>query len=586
MAKRISKLIREIALLSCLSILVCLFIGTRDVNAAKKVYGYLYFYTLDSEEIPKLKAKVLVGQEFTFPDPDKYKYNGYKDGEGKIVYNEHNSEVTGIEWVKLDKDGNPTTEKYQQGDKYKVTEGETMFRVGSDDPALTQENLMTTNSKDHVFLTFYSQNGNEIESLATELFKTEVYEFLDPDEYTDVEGPLTGKGIYWCITDENDKKYLVNKGDRKTFEPGYYDVRIITDDPVKVRFYYPESADGESTLQNPNTGAEVYSMSLYDEYEAKVGDTIHLYKSLGTLAMDQRVFKGWSEDHEEGDKLYAGGSSFKIMENYMDGLGFRAYYEVDENFDPYAKDENGKEIEKDPDKVFIDVQDINDTVGHGYQAYIDSTGKIQRKTTATKINNDVVVYGTPGKIKERKDFTSLKEGGDKNNAKDYKLDKYGNKIEESPLKDTLAINDVLRQDDAAMYMDIIGNSMIYYSNLTPEHRIELAYRRYSAAQTESFATLLKNWDKETTERYIAIEFALLKGTYPSEGEDLIKDVADEYKSGDKIIWKNSYLMESAYKKLLPLKKIWTGWMDTYTDGLYEEYLEKEGKGGGNVKDAS
>jgi len=582
---RFKNFIRRISMLTCLTLIVCLILGTRDVSAAKKEYGYLYFYTIDSEEIEKLETKMLVGRTFTFPDPEKYKYLGYEDGEGNILFNEHNDEVHGIEWVEINKDGEPTSRTYKAGDVVQIKEGEMRFRVVSDNPTLTGENLISASSRDHVFLNFYTQNGEEIESLSKEIFKTDIYEFKDPDDYRDSDGPLNGKGIYWSITDEDDNKYLVNKGDKKTFEPGYYDIKVITDDPVTVNFYYPESADGEDLLQNANTNESVYSGSLYKSFEAKVGDTITLYKSLGTLAMDYRVFKGWWEEHEgteddDSARLYNGGGTYKIFDNDGYGLGFHAVYEEDEDaFDPFERDANGNEHGNvSESKIFVNVDDINEAVAHGYEAYIDSTGRVTRNNAAVQINEDVVIKGTPGKIKERKDFTSLKEGGDKNNPEDYELDKYGNPIEESPLKDDLQINDVLRQDDSAYYMDIIGNSMIYYNKLTPEHRIELAYRRYSSAQTESYANILKSWDANKIERFIAINFALLKGSYPAEGEDLIECVADEYKGSDSIIWKSEYLNEKAYRKLVQLKKIWTGWLDEYSDGLYEEYLAKEGKG--------
>ncbi len=583
--------IREMALLTCFSIIICMTMNVRTADASKKAYGYLYFYTIDGEVIEKLGMKMLVGRDYTFPDPDGYKYNGYEDGEGNLIYNEHKDEVRGIEWVMLDPDGEPTSDRYKYGDKVTVREGEMRFRVVSDNPVLTGENLLTTNSHDHVFLTFYSQNGQEIDSLDTEMFKTDIYEFKDPDGYTDSNGPLNGKGVYWMITDETGKKYLVNKGDKKTFEPGYYDVKVVTDDPVRINFYYPESSDGESTLQNPNTNEAVFSGSLYDSFEARVGDTISLYKNLGTLAMDYRVFKGWREDHEgfiddDDTDLYSGGASFKIFDSYDGELNFHAIYEEDEDaFDPYARDANGNEhgnvSEK---KVFVDVNDINNAAVHGYEAYIDSAGKISRRNSSTLINSNLVIKGTPGTIFERKNFTSLKSGGDKNNPEDYELDKYGNPIDESLLKDNLQINDVLRQDDSALYMDIIGNSMIYYKKLSPEHRIELAYRRYSSAQTDSFATIVKGWDDKMIDRYLAIEFALLKGKYPTDGEDLLECVNDTYKNGDSIIWKNTYLSEKAYKKILKYKKIWTGWLDEYSDGLYEEYLNLEGKGtGGRVR---
>ncbi len=589
---RLKNLLRKISILTCLTLIVCLLIGTRDASAAKKEYGYLYFYTIDSEEIEKLDTKVLVGRIFSLPDPEKYKYLEYDDGEGNILFNEHKDEVHGIAWVELNKDGEPTGKTYKAGETVEIKEGEMRFRVVSDNPTLTGENLISTSSRDHVFLNFYTQNGEEIESLAKEIFKTDIYAFEDPDSYRDSNGPLTGKGIYWLITDEDDNKYLVNKGDKKTFEPGYYDIKVITDDPVTVNFYYPESADGEDLLQNANTNESVYSGSLYASFEAKVGDTITLYKSLGTLAMDYRVFKGWREEHEgteddDSARLYSGGGSYKIYDNDGYGLGFHAVYEEDEDaFDPFARDANGNEHGNvSGDKVFVNVEDINNAVAHGYEAYIDSQGRVARNNAAVRINEDVVIKGTPGKIKERKDLTSLKEGGDKNNPEDYELDKYGIKMEDSPLKDELKINDVLRQDDSAYYMDIIGNSMIYYSKLTPEHRIELAYRRYTTAQTESFATIVRTWDERMINRFVAINLALLKGTYPTEGEDLLADVADEYKGSDSIEWKSEYMNEKAYKEMLQFKKIWTGWMDEYNDGLYEEYLEMEGKGtsGGKVK---
>ena len=53
--------------------------GTESGNRA-----YLYFYTLDGEEIEELEKKVGKKKTYLFPDPDLYKYLPAEEGEEEV----------------------------------------------------------------------------------------------------------------------------------------------------------------------------------------------------------------------------------------------------------------------------------------------------------------------------------------------------------------------------------------------------------------------------------------------------------------------------------------------------------------------
>lgn len=69
--------------------------GTESGNRA-----YLYFYTLDGEEIEELEKKVGKKKTYLFPNPDQYKYLPAEEGD-KEVYPELYYQVTGTCWVSV-----------------------------------------------------------------------------------------------------------------------------------------------------------------------------------------------------------------------------------------------------------------------------------------------------------------------------------------------------------------------------------------------------------------------------------------------------------------------------------------------------
>ena len=535
-----------------------------NAQAVPKERAYLYFFTIDGEPIDELEKRISEKKEYTFVNPDPHKYLPIEEGD-ELVYPELFYQVTGIEWEEKDSDGRHI-KTYKEGDVFQWSAGDHFFYVKSDNPVLTGENTIDLTYEEQAHLYFCNANGDEIYSLEKNISPKDTYTFEDPEPYTylfesgeDVEGEedpsdtLSGKGIYWYCMDDNDKEYLFAKGDTATFRPGDYYFYVVTDDPVQVNFYYPIDIDTYYT-EDDKSGA------IYATIESKVGETIQLKKSLGALIWES-TFQGWEEEYSERE--YRGGASCRIMQNR--DLNFFAIYEYDENWNPNAVDQNtGEKVDKKEEINIADLDKINEAAGAGYGVEIDAEGILRRTGTQVKINSNVQLKGIPGTIKRQNHLSSLKPGGDPNNPADYKKDKYGNKIEDSKLP--VEINNVLRQDDSAMYMDVYGNSFVYYSNLTRKNNLLLAYDRLSLAKTGSWVQVTSNWDKEVMQRFEAIEFALLSGKYPKEGEELVPGVT----------WKNSYMSKKAFDELKNYKSLWQGWYSTYDDGLFEKYKGSSG----------
>ncbi len=97
-------------------------------------------------------------------------------------------------------------------------------------------------------------------------------------------------------------------------------------------------------------------------------------------------------------------------------------------------------------------------------------------------------------------------------------------------------------------MDVYGNSMVYYSDLTRKNNLLLAIDRLSLGKTDSWVNNVSNWDSESMKRFEAVEFALVYGAYPDTQE--IKDALAEIG----LSGKDSYCSKSAFNKMLPYKK--------------------------------
>lgn len=520
---------------------------------------YLSFYTVDDEEITELRKRIRENKEYTFKDPNDYRYLPYEDADGNLIYDERYDKIRGISWEGTDEAGNVTT--YHAGDKVTFTAGSHTIRVKSDNPVLTGENLLNTSKSERAYLNFYTSDGIEIEELAAVLSEKDEYTFPDPAGYhsrysnTGDGNETTGKGTFWGCTDD-DKHYLFEAGDNCRFKRGYYDFYIKTDAPVTITFYYPIEYDTYFTADYASPG------EIYHTQEARVGDTISLKKSLGALIWES-TFKGWQEmnlDYEE-DILYSGGGTYRITDNV--DLAFYAVYEYDENWDMDAADENKTSEELDQSglkegDLLVDVNEINSAAGVGYGAYID-TGGVLRHTGGT---------GIKGTIKRQSWLTPLvSPDADPLEPGSYLYDKYGVPLAESSLSPEL--NNVLRQDDSALFMDVYGNSFIYYSQLTRQNNMLLAAERLAAGKTDSWVRNIRAWDEEAIHRFEAIEFALLKNEYPREGEELAPG----------LFWKSEYMSELAYRRLKPYKQIWRGWLDSYDDGLLEKYKPNDNDGG-------
>lgn len=540
-------------------------------------YAYLYFYTIDGEEIEDLEKRLRIksdglSKEYEFKDPNDYRYLPQEGADGELIYSEFYDQVQGIYWEEESDDGD--LGQYEINDVARFKAGDHFFRVKSDNPALTGENLIDTPSSEHAYLYFYSADYDNIEDLTKELTKEDEYTMPDPSdyvhwgEYENTSG-LNGSGIYWACTDQDDKRYLFEAGDKCKFKPGDYEFHVVTDDPVTVRFCYP--MDVPTYFVIDKTPGE-----LYAEAEVIPGETIRLKRSLGAILWGCD-FVGWEEyNFEYNDDLFSGGESYRIMDNV--DLTFYAVYEENDDWDPSAVDENtGYKPEESEDELIVDIDAVNEAAGAGYGAYIDSSGKLNRIGGTSQINSNTILKGIQGTIKDKKWLTSLKDSeADPNDPENYTHDKYGRKFEDSNLEKE--INNVLKQDNSSMYMDVYGNAFVYYSSLSREDNMSIALARLQAGKTDSWVNNVQNWDSEMINRFEAIEFALLKGEYPEDGEDLFAGLDPEVVNGEQLIWKDSYMSESAFKKLLPYKKIWKGWYDTYDDGLYEKYKGTTGGG--------
>lgn len=535
--------------------------------------AYLYFYTVDGEEITKLQKQVGSKKTYTFKNPDEWKYLPVDSDSKEKVYPELYYQVTGIHWAEVNENGD-TIKEYKQGDTFQWSAGNHYFYVKTDNPVLTGENTVTISFDHQVHLYFQNVNGDEIYSLTKSIAPKDEYTFEDPADYAYLfesgddadatseiiesnEG-LTGNGIGWYCMDENDKEYFFKEGMKARFKEGEYYFTSVTDDPVTITQYYP--------IDVPTYYVTEQEGGVYSTETVIPGETVTLKKSLGALIWEATM-KGWEE--EETGELYDCGDTYKVMRNK--NVNFYAYYEYDEDWDPNAVDENTGEKAGMKEEINVaDIGAINEAAGAGYNVTIDAAGLLKRTGNRTKVNSDVAIEGIPGKIKKRSANSSLKYGGDEKNPEDYTKDKYGNNIEDSNLP--VEINSVLKQDDSALYMDVYGNSMVYYSDLTKKNNLLLALDRLSLGKTDSWVNNVSNWDSESIKRFEAVEFALLCGAYPDTQE--VKDALAEVG----IEWNDSYCSKSAFNKMLPFKKIWTGWYDTYTDGLHEKYKSQDENG--------
>lgn len=555
--------------------------------ATSSKMAHLHFYTVDGLEVSELEVKVRSG-EFTFPDPDNYKYIGYTDGlTGETIYDPLNDQVKGLYWEEIVEYGTP--KQYKAGEKVKLEPGDYEFRVKTDNPTLTGENALYLKKSDKVYLSFFSADWDYKEDLDRTISTVDEFTFPSPKEY----GTDGYMGTYWSCTDDNGYTYLFKEGEKVHFRsPGNYQMVAVTDKPVHVSFRYPIDLGSYYLVIDRSPG------DLYAEMTVHVGDTITLKRSLGAIAWNMS-FVGW-EEAEWDFGTYRGGEQFQIMDNH--DLVFFALYEDDDDWDPDARDENiGKTIEeiKEKESYVVSGEEVNSKAGVGYNAYIDNSGKLQRKK-GQPINDSTSVEGIPGTIKAKNDLTSLVEGGDSKDPADYTKDKYGRKTEESNIADT--INGVLRQDDSAMHMDIYGNAFVYYSSLTRLQNLCVAYARLKEGKNDSFVTVIESWDENAINRYEAVEFALLCNVYPGKNNSeykMFNSNSAEAVAAKAVVgltekdllpeWKDEYLCESAFNYMKPFKKVWGGWLDNYDDGLVEKYTgDKKHSGGkliGMLKDA-
>ena len=559
------------ALLSCW----CIFFSkaTYAESSDLSKTAYLYFYTVDGEEITKLQKQIGSKKTYAFKNPDEWKYLPVNPDSKEKVYPELYYQVTGTHWAEVNENGN-TIKEYKQGDAFQWSAGNHYFYVKTDNPVLTGENTVTISFDHQVHLYFQNVNGDEIYSLAKSIAPKDEYTFENPADYAYLfesgddadatsetiesnEG-LTGNGIGWYCMDDNDKEYFFKEGMKAKFKEGEYYFTVVTDDPVTITQYYP--------IDVPTYYVTEQEGGVYSTETVIPGETVTLKKSLGALIWEATM-KGWEE--EESGELYDCGDTYKVMRNK--NVNFYAYYEYDEDWDPNAVDENtGEKAGKKEEINVADIGAINEAAGAGYNVTIDAAGLLKRTGNRTNVNPDVAIEGIPGRIKKRSTSSSLKYGGDEKNPEDYTKDKYGNNVEDSNLP--VEINSVLKQDDSALYMDVYGNSMVYYSDLTRKNNLLLAIDRLSLGKTDSWVNNVSNWDSESIKRFEAVEFALLCGAYPDTQE--VKDALAEVG----IEWNDSYCSKSAFNKMLPFKKIWTGWYDTYTDGLHEKYKSQDENG--------
>lgn len=572
-------------IISCIVICLILLFQITPVFAAKKAdtgYAYLYFYTIDGDEISSLEKKIKVGKNYTFKNPDDYKYIVYKDGDTVIRGDNDDlyDTVKGIEW--WDETNTEHIEKYKSGQTTTFDKaGEYYFRVHTDNSAVTGENIAISKETDMVYLSFYDENmdpietGDEDYTFDTRITTKDTFTFPDPKSVCDT-------GIYWACTSDNGtkkKSYLFKAGDKVSFNAGDYEFHIATSDPVEISYYYPF---GNIVTDAVDPGDQ-YGQTI----TAKVGDTITLYKSPGAVVWGC-TFKGWIDDNSEDEKIYSGGATFKIMDNGIVHLSM--VYEEDENWDPYAKDLNGDVTRK---SLMNTSENVNKIGGTGYDTYIDESGKLASKYTPKKVNSKTTLYGIPSTYKEDNQLTSLEKGADATDVGSYTKDKYGYKMEESKITDP-NLQDVLKQDNSAYMMDVYGNSMMYHSDLSRLDDMCVAWIRLYEMKNSvpDFATKIQNWDQEEINRFEAIEFALISQEYPGKKNSLYsrfnsndKDVVAAKAKGEEFApiadaklpeWKNEYLSEHAFNMLKYTKTLFTGWADTYEDGVYEAYKGTDG----------
>ena len=545
-------------------------------------YAYLYFYTIDGDEIESLTRKIKVGQKITFKDPDDYKYNVYKDSDGGVIRGEKDDlydTVNGIEW--WDETDTDNIKKYKAGDRWSAGEATAyFFRVHTDNPGITGENVAIATDKDMVYLSFFNQDMEPIEeedgtlTYDAEITTKDTFIFPDPKEVCD-------NGTYWVCTTDDGKTSLWKAGSKVKFDAGSYEFHIATDDPVTVTFYYPFGVD---IVVDAFAGGQ-YGQTM----TAKVGESITLYKSPGAIVWGC-TFKGWTVDDSDDEKVYSGGTSFKITDNQ--DIGLSMVYEEDENWDPYAKDENGELINK--QELMNTSENINELGGTGYDTHIDSSGRLSTTYTKKRVNSGTVLYGVPSTYKKSQDLTSLKNGGDAKDVGSYTKDKYGYDMDKSKITDP-NLGDVLKQDNSAQMMDVYGNSMMYHSDLSRLDDMCVAWIRLYEMKNSvpSFVSMIKDWDQTEIDRFEAIEFALISQEYPGKENSLYKrfnsttdaEVIAAKKKGTEFApiesatlpeWKDEYMSEKAFNMLKYTKTIFSGWANSYDDGVYEAY---KGTGG-------
>jgi len=407
---------RHLLILLILTIAVSCLAALRARAENEDTHAYLYFYTVDGEEIESLTKRLSTKKMYTFPDPDEYKYLGTDDGSGKLIYNELADEITGIHWQNAE-----TGETYAKGAQASFSPGVSNFYVKSDKPELTGENTLTLSKSELVHLYFYDENGDEIFSLAKDLAPQDSFSLPDPDEY--VSSDSDSAGIYWyceegpprSIGRNTGKQYLFSAGQKIKMQAGTYELHIRTDDPVAVSFHYPLEAE-TYFVGDCEAGA------LYSRITAKVGDTITMKRSLGAIVWECS-FAGWEDEY--GEISLAGGETYRIMNNGE--LTFFAVYEFDEDWNINAKDENETETEKEKE-IIVDIDAVNAAGGAGFGAYIDENGSLQI-SEKRKINSQLAITGIPGLIKTQGWLSpGLGRDDDPNDPTSYKYDKYGRKL--------------------------------------------------------------------------------------------------------------------------------------------------------------
>lgn len=537
----------------------------------------LFFYTVDGEELEKLHQTVRSDAEYTFLDPDRYKYLPYgEDADGKEIYPENNDLVKGLYWQEVT-ENDVFLERYTAGTVHRFSPGKHYFYVKTDDPIKTGENSLHTTQRDRVFVYFSTALFYPVDSLDTRFTTYDTFTFPDPDAYAMVPEENghgysgTGHGIYWSGEDDRGKRYLFKAGDKVRFNRGGdYEFHVVTDDPVSITFRYPmkemmvDIAEGE----------------VYRQLTARPGDSFNVLRSLGAIIWGES-FTGW-EEYNCLFETYTAGQQLTVYDNQ--DLNFYAVYEDDEDWDPEASDDNIGRAPRDETGervITVDVGELNEQAGIGFDAYVTADGKVVRKNGNNRVNEKVTVTGVPGEIggsEKTQDtaLTSLSEGGDPKDPGSYKRDKYGRDASVSNIAST--INGVLRQDDSAFYMDIYGNAMIYHDTCSRLFDMAVAYRRLKAGKNDSFLLALGSWDAEFVNRYEAIEFALLSGQYPGDAGS----VYSQFNSNDNAVkqvkisagltgeerlpvWKDSYLSREAFQSLAVYKKLWKGWYDEYAD---------------------